>query len=363
VASGAMAVMALVLVTAGCAQATPAARAAISVPVSGGLSWQVVKRVPGLSDLGFSAVVAVGKNGGWAFDTAAKPTAWERNGSNPNAWTQVPFPGLAGETVVCAVATSATNVWAFTSDFGKSRALRWNGTDWTVVRSFDQAISGAVVLSPSDVWVLGEPYYPGAGMGAWHYDGRTWSAPASGRRLEGGSALSGDDIWAFDGTDVAHWNGTAWSWTSVAALLPAKQFLNDSVGDRHLRAVPRQRLRHRQRQPAGRGRPAGHPALERPPVVQGGGRQLRRRHDPADQLGRPRRLLVADAGVHGAEDLPAALLRRPPDRGAAAGRPDKILVNAVALIPGTTSVLAGGDTHAAGNPGIDVVAAVLQYRT
>jgi hypothetical protein len=45
------------------------------------------------------------------------------------------------------------------------------------------------------------------------------------------------------------------------------------------------------------------------------------------------------------------------------GGPDKILVNAVALIPGTTSVLAGGDTHAAGNPGIDVVAAVLQYRT
>jgi hypothetical protein len=180
----------------------------ISVPVSGSPSWQVVKRVPGLSELGFSAVVAVGTNRGWAFDTAAKPTAWERNGSTPNAWTQVPFPGLTGETVVSAAATSATNVWAFTNDFGKSRALRWNGTDWTVVRSFDQAISGAVVLSPSDVWVFGEPYYPGAGMGAWHYNGRTWSAPASGRRLEGGSALSGDDIWAFDGTDVAHWNGT-----------------------------------------------------------------------------------------------------------------------------------------------------------
>ena len=97
-ASGAMAVMALVLVTAGCAQVTPAARAAISVPVSGRPSWQVVKRVPGLSELGFSAVVAVGTNRGWAFDTAAKPTAWERNGSNPNAWTQVPFPGLTGET-------------------------------------------------------------------------------------------------------------------------------------------------------------------------------------------------------------------------------------------------------------------------
>jgi hypothetical protein len=197
VASGAMAVMALVLVTAGCAQATPAARAAISVPVSGGPSWQVVKRVPGLSDLGFSAVVAVGKNGGWAFDTAAKPTAWERTGSNPNAWMQVPFPGLAGETVVCAVATSATNVWAFTSDFGKSRALRWNGTDWngtvwsrTSVAALlpaeqflnDSSVTGIFAQSPGSVYAIGSGNLQDEGgpLVILHWNGRQWSKVAGG---------------------------------------------------------------------------------------------------------------------------------------------------------------------------------------
>jgi hypothetical protein len=72
------------------------------------------------------------------------------------------------------------------------------------------------------VWVFGQPYFPGAGLGAWHYNGHTWSRVASGHGLQGGSALGADDIWAFDGADVAHWNGSIWSRTSVAHLLPAK---------------------------------------------------------------------------------------------------------------------------------------------
>jgi len=52
---------------------------------------------------------------------------------------------------------------------------------------------------------------------------------ASGHGLEGGSGRSARDVWAFGGTDVAHWNGSAWSRTSVARLLPAaqKSHLND----------------------------------------------------------------------------------------------------------------------------------------
>ena len=83
------------------------------------------------------------------------------------------------------------------------------------------------MLSSSDVWVFGEPYVPGADLGAWHYNGRTWTQVASGHGLEGGSGLSASDIWAFDGADVAHWNGSTWSRTSLASLLPAKQLLND----------------------------------------------------------------------------------------------------------------------------------------
>ena len=39
----------------------------------------------------------------------------------------------------------------------------------------------------------------------------------------------------------------------------------------------------------------------------------------------------------------------------------RLSVDAVALIPGTTSLLGGGDTHAADDPGTDVVAVILQY--
>jgi hypothetical protein len=31
---------------------------------------------------------------------------------------------------------------------------------------------------------------------------------ASGHGLEGGSALSANNIWGFDGSDIAHWNGS-----------------------------------------------------------------------------------------------------------------------------------------------------------
>ena len=43
------------------------------------------------------------------------------------------------------------------------------------------------------------------------------------------------------------------------------------------------------------------------------------------------------------------------------GGPAKITVGTVALIPGTTQVLGGGDTHASANPGTDVVGVVLEY--
>ena len=147
---------AAVVAVAGCAQA------ALAAPTSAP-SWHIVKRVSSGPNGVFTAVTAAGPHGGWAFDGFTKATAWERNGSS---WTQVPFPSLSNEMVVAADASSATNVWAVTDEFGKSRALRWNGQHWTVVRSFSRAIGSAVVLSPSDVWVFGQPYVPGADLGA-----------------------------------------------------------------------------------------------------------------------------------------------------------------------------------------------------
>jgi hypothetical protein len=340
---------------AGCA---PAAMAAMTAPASAGPSWHIVKRVSSGPNGVFTAVTAVGRNGGWAFDGFSKPTAWERNGST---WTQVPFPGLTNETVVAAAASSATDVWAFTSDSGKSRALRWNGSDWTVVRSFSRQVGGAVVLGPSDVWVFGQPDVPGANLGAWHYNGHVWSQVTSGRDLEGGSGLSASDIWAFDGADVAHWNGSAWSRTSVAALLPAKQMLNDPA----LRGIYEQSrhsvyaIANGQDQDDGgplallhwngsawskvAGGNYGFGTLQQFSSDGHGGLWL-----PMPGYASQKSYVLHYAGGH----LTAAAL---PDG------PNKITIDAVALVPGTTQVLGVGDTHDAFNPGAGVVGVILEY--
>jgi hypothetical protein len=78
-------------------------------------------------------------------------------------------------------------------------------------------------------------------------------------------------------------------------------------------------------------------------------------------------------------DLDAGAVPRPTQRGRRRGRghiatpghplaqaslphgPGGISIEAVALIPGTTDLLAGGDTHASDKPGTNVVAVLLQY--
>ncbi len=344
-----------VAAVAGCAPAAIAAPA--SVP-----SWHIVKQVHSGPLGNFTAVTAVGRTAGWAFNYGSVPTAWRLSGSS---WAQVPFPGLANEQVLAAGAVSASDVWAFTSNGTKSRALRWNGTTWAVVRSFPRVIGGAAVLGASDVWVFGDPLFPGQGLGAWHYNGHTWSQSASGHGLEGGSGLSAGDLWAFEGTDVAHWNGSAWSRTSLASLLPAKQQLNDPMitgiyaqshdsvyaignGDLQDEGGPLVILHwngsawSRMAQgnygigtePIQQVSPDGHGGLWIPMPGYAG-------------LGQKGYMLHYSAGQLTVAGLP--------------GGPYRISVDAVALIPGTTDLLGGGETHTAGNAGSNVTAVILQY--
>src|ERR1051326_3639697 len=98
-------------------------RASMSQPaLASSPSWQVVKKVPGED---FSAVVATGPNGGWAFGSGTpgahqRTTAWRRSGSS---WTRVSFPSQRDEAVITAAATSGSDVWAFTTGGARSRAL------------------------------------------------------------------------------------------------------------------------------------------------------------------------------------------------------------------------------------------------
>jgi hypothetical protein len=128
-----------------------------------------------------------------------------------------------------AAASSATNVWAFTQlNFpnGRSRALRWDGHAWTVQHTFNGPVAGAAVLGPQDVWAFGQDFFGGKPLGARHWNGHRWTAPPSGHGLVAGSGLSANDVWAVGGKQVAHWNGHAWKRTSVASLLPKKTLLN-----------------------------------------------------------------------------------------------------------------------------------------
>jgi len=191
-----------------------AGAAAASTP-----SWRIVKTIHGPDLQGITAVAAISRTQAWAFESGqGKPAEWRLTGSS---WARVTFPGRAGDTVTAAGASSAGNVWAFTAQVsGASRALHWNGTAWTVARSFGQAAGSALVLGPADVWVFGQPAAPGSGLGTWHYNGTSWRRFPRVAQLTGGSALGPRNIWAVGGKTAAHWNGTGWSVTSLAGVLP-----------------------------------------------------------------------------------------------------------------------------------------------
>jgi hypothetical protein len=354
-ARAAAAGVAAALVVTGVVTATAAAAATSASP-----SWHIVKRVHSGNTGVFTAVVAVGKTGGWAFNGVSGPTAWKRSGSS---WTRVAFPGHSDEFVVAAGASSPTNVWAFTDGTTSARALRWNGSRWSVMRSFGREIGGAVVLSRSDVWVFGEPVFPGSGLGSWHYNGHTWSKVASGHGLEGGSGLSARDVWAFTGTKVARWNGRTWVRTSVASLLPAKQALNDPA----VVGIVAESRSSVYAIGSGNREDEGGPTV----VLHYNGHTWRKVAEGSFGIGTSP-LQQATSDGHGGLWIPMPGFDTQKSfmvhyragklaKAALPGGASRIDVVSVSRIPGTAQVLGGGFTHKAGNPSAGIVSVILQY--
>jgi hypothetical protein len=173
-------------------------------------SWHPVLSVPGGGVT--EAVVATGKSTGWAF--LRDGTAYQRAGAT--AWNQVPFPGSNGY-VNAAAASSPSNVWAaFQSAAGGSQVDRWDGSNWAVVKSFLGEVTKLSVLGPDDVWAFGGA---SGSEGVFHFNGRSWAEVSS--TLQGGSATSDQDVWAYSGTQLAHYDGANWTETDVAGLFPA----------------------------------------------------------------------------------------------------------------------------------------------
>jgi len=335
--------------------------AAAAAPATSAASWRIVKQVHSGGTGTFTAVTAVGRGGGWAFNGVSTPTAWQRNGST---WTQVAFPKASdGEQVIAAAAVSSSDVWAFTAGATQSRVLRWNGHRWSVVHTFIRQIGGAAVLGANDVWVFGEPFIPGALLGAWHYNGKTWTQVKGGGGLQGGSAVSANDIWAFDGSNVAHWNGKTWTRTSVANLLPARQQLNGPA----VTGIYAQSANSVYAIGNGNQEDDGGPLV----VLHYNGHHWTKVAQGDYGFGvQPLEQIASDGSgglwlpMPGVDSQRSYLLHYANGKLTPAALPtpsSMINVDAITRIPGTRDLLAGGYTHARNNQGGNVVSVLLQY--
>jgi hypothetical protein len=166
---------------------------------------------------GYSAVIAPARDDAWAFGGTnpggtSSPAAEHWNGKRWQAWA-LPA-GLSG-FIVAAASSSPSDVWAV----GGGYALHWNGTRWAVAHTWPQTgqTTSVVAISPSDVWVFSSSGFSGeAGLGTWHYDGRTWARQTGiAAAIYRASAVSGHDIWAITvsprGGSVLHYDGRAWA--------------------------------------------------------------------------------------------------------------------------------------------------------
>ena len=359
IAAGVTGLLALGAAIGAAAGAAPAGAAPAAAP-----QWRVAASVRAGGNGVFTAVAATGKTAGWAFDGLASstpPSAYRLTGSG---WRKASFPGKANETVVTAAATSATDVWAFTQGLsGPSRVLRYNGSTWSVVRTFGDPIADATVLASNDVWVYGEPGIAGlqAALGVWHYNGSSWKQVS--KTIQGGSALSATSAWGFSGADVEHWAGGRWSATSVRSLLPTRnpEGLNDPqvVGVLALSATNVYAIGN------GDTEDDGGPVV----VLHYNGSAWTRLatglfgNGPGPQFSSDGSggLWLAMTGPDGG---PAHLVRYAAGRLTAAALPvgaPKITILAVSRIPGTAQQLAGGFTHASGNGGASVAGVLLKY--
>jgi hypothetical protein len=350
---------------AGAAMVALAAPAASAAPASP--TWHVVKSVKTNQGV-FTEVVATGKTSGWAFggqfSTLSADTAWRRSSAT---WTQdKAFPGKKNETVVTAGANSPSDVWAFASQInGVSRVLHYNGKAWSVAKTFGAQIGGASVAGKNDIWVFGADFFGMPALGAWHFNGHTWKL--TGKGLQGGSALSATNAWAFSGTKVYHYNGSKWAGTNLKSLLPAKQQLNFpavtgiiALSATNVYAIGNGNLQDEggptvilHFNGAGWKKVASSPKFGYGSMSTGGSQQI-----STDGKGG---LWLPYPGVDGQKSFMLHFAGGKLTPVALPGNPLAISVVSVSRIPGTGAQLASGSTFKAAQPGVNQVAVILQF--
>ena len=308
------------------------------------------------------------RRSGWAFGgqfnkAATADTAWRLSGG---AWTQdKAFPGKKNETVVTAGATSPSDVWAFTNQInGITRVLHFNGKAWSVVKTFGAQIGGASVAGKNDIWVFGADFFGQPALGAWHFNGHTWKL--TGKGLQGGSALSATNAWAFSGTKVYHYNGSKWAGTNLKSLLPAKMQLNSpsvtgiialsasnvyAIGNGNLEDEGGPTVVLHFNGAGWKKVAAGNFGYGT--MTTGGSQQI-----STDGKGG---LWLPMPGVDGEKSFIVHFAGGKLTPVALPGNSRAISVVSVSRIPGTAAQLASGSTFKASQPGVNQVAILLQY--
>ena len=209
-------------------------------------AWQLTYLSSATSQL--NSVAAISQRDAWAagyFGTLYKPSKALVLHWNGTKWGSVRVPDPRGLRAAGVAASSARDVWLFG---GNNKILRWNGHKWLRVPGLAPVsetqpsyapAEGAVVLSESDVWLLGGVTDAGNGnisTAVSHWNGRRWRTWAV-RHVAGTSisAVSATDAWLAGNKALGireplvayRYNGR--SWQPVAMRHPADYYYSPAV--------------------------------------------------------------------------------------------------------------------------------------
>jgi len=166
---------------------------------------------------------------------------------NGKSWSQSAVPSNAATTwggQAAVAASSAANALVFNNAAnGSAYGLRWNGKNWSVSPPHGAVLDNDAIFGSADAWAFGND----RGVSyATHYNGYAWktvSVPVE-TTLQGTvSAVSASDIWAVGVStataitaaadqvpEAAYYNGKSWKAMPITNLhLPKNQLLDSPV--------------------------------------------------------------------------------------------------------------------------------------
>src|SRR5580692_10971344 len=146
---------------------------------------------------------------------------------------RTPNENQLNNALIASSASSPKDIWAV----GES-TIHFDGTKWTAfpapfIDGVENFLTGVVDVSPTLAWAVGNVIGGNPGQVIEQWDGKQWSVfpgpnfpPNSQAALFGMASTSANDIWAVGSlADAAgagfnlfeHWDGTAWSATTIEA--------------------------------------------------------------------------------------------------------------------------------------------------